>query len=143
MLHYAKHYVEHFARHHIRCVIAVHLFFAVKLTAGNYVPPSPKSVRERLRKEYISARERTIAHMSVSGSKICLTIDYWTSPNQIPFLVVTARWVSPDHSKFINCVLDFRCVDASHTAEETAAEILKILEEYNLCDKVNFLVLYI
>lgn len=87
-------------------------------------------------------KEKVIAHLSSSGSKISLTVDYWTSPNQIQFLVVTARWVNPVKTKFISSVLDFKKVDNAHTSQETAAQILLVMEHFGICEKVRLIFVF-
>ena len=82
-------------------------------------------------------KEKVRAYLSVAASKIGISTDYWRSPNRIPFLVVTGRWVNPDGIAMKSTVLDFCKVDTEHTGVETKNVLLKVIEDFDIRKKVS------
>ena len=69
-------------------------------------------------------------------SKISLTLDAWTSKNQIPFLGVTAHWID-ENWNFNQITLEFHHLEGSHTGENLSRVLVNILKEYGILEKVS------
>lgn len=66
---------------------------------------------------------------------VAFTIDGWTSPFQTSFLAVTARWINND-SVQQDVTLGFEHQKGSHTGEALLEAFLKVIERFNLQQKV-------
>ena len=76
-------------------------------------------------------------HIS-EGARINLTLDTWTASNKIPFLAVTAHWMTAKcdlHSTLIS----FESLRGSHTASNLAAVTIKVLDMYGIRDHITAL----
>ena len=69
--------------------------------------------------------------------KISLTLDRWTSKNQISFLSITAYWID-ENSKLNQITLEFYHLKGLHSEENLAKAIVKVLKEYGILSKVSF-----
>ena len=68
--------------------------------------------------------------------KISLTLDEWTSKNQIPFLGITAHWID-ENWKLNQITLEFYHLEGPHSGENLAKAIFKVLKEYGILTKVG------
>ena len=91
-----------------------------------------KLLYERLFKEI---SHRLQLHVS-QGVRINLTIDAWTASNRLPFLAITAHWLTAD---FIQCntLIGFERLRGSHTADNMVTAVMKVLKLYGIEDHSN------
>ena len=68
--------------------------------------------------------------------KISLTLDGWTSKNQIPFLGITAHWID-ENWKLNQITLEFYPLEGPHTGENLSKVVIKTLKEYGILTKVS------
>ena len=61
-----------------------------------------------------------------SVDRLAITLDFWTSDNQISFIGLRVHWVDTEW-KMSECVLGLRQLEGSHTGECLSAAVLKIL----------------
>lgn len=80
-------------------------------------------------------KARLNAH-TASGGKVSLTLDAWTSGNKVPYLGITAHWMDI-HYVLQNCVLGFKRLRGSHTAENLASVMHQIISDFNLQDHIK------
>ena len=78
-----------------------------------YLPPSEKGIRRKICAKFLDGRQKVMDCLRTAGSRT--TLDYWTSPNAIPFLVVTAHFFNDTRTILHECLLDFREVPHPHT----------------------------
>jgi len=71
----------------------------------------------------------------VSG-KLSLTVDAWTSKNQIPFLGISVHWIS-DTWELKCTTLDFCILSGPHTGVNLSERFLESLQEFGIMTKVN------
>ncbi len=69
-------------------------------------------------------------------STVALTTDLWTSTNNSSFLAVTCHWWNQKKDKLDSSILDCHRVLGHHTATMIKEEVEKILEEFNIKEKV-------
>jgi hypothetical protein len=69
------------------------------------------------------------------GMKFCITTDCWTSRNTVNYMAVTAHFVS---SEFQLCSLLLECcaTDFSHTSENLATELRRVVESWGIENKI-------
>ena len=71
-------------------------------------------------------------------SKISITIDTWTSRNQISFLDITAHWISITWNQQ-ETLLDFCQLKGPHSGENLSEELFKVLKEFDILNKVSII----
>ena len=75
------------------------------------------------------------AHI-LTGGRINLTIDAWTSSNKLPFLAITAHWIDITYERF-NTLIGFQRLKGSHTAGNMADVLVKPLDMYGIRKAIN------
>lgn len=75
------------------------------------------------------------SYVKEQGKVVCITTDNWTSRNTESFIAVTIHFINDDF-KLISVLLDCTVMFGSHTGQQLSTEILRILEEWDLKDKV-------
>lgn len=67
--------------------------------------------------------------------RLSFTLDAWTSPNNKSFLGVTCHFID-NNWKNKDILLDFICLEGSHSGENMAVEFSKCVKEFNILSKV-------
>jgi hypothetical protein len=67
------------------------------------------------------------------GGRISLTMDAWTSGNQIPYLGVTGHWID-ERWQVRSEALAFKRLRGSHTAENIATVVHNTMSQWNIQD---------
>ena len=70
-----------------------------------------------------------------SASKVSLTFDLWTSPNNLPFLVITGHWFTESY-KLIDFVLDFVNLPYPHRGVDISQALGYFVGDFGLERKV-------
>ncbi|XP_040278901.1 E3 SUMO-protein ligase ZBED1-like isoform X2 [Bufo bufo] len=70
-----------------------------------------------------------------NASAVCLTTDCWTSRTTTSFMAVTCHYID-ENFRLLSCLLDCFSFTERHTADNLAAELNKICEEWGITDKV-------
>jgi hypothetical protein len=68
--------------------------------------------------------------------RISLTFDAWTSKIMTSYLAITGHWIDTEY-KLRSELLAFSEIDGSHSGENIAHELLKVLKRYNIQEKVS------
>ena len=79
--------------------------------------------------------QRLQLHVS-EGARINLTIDVRTASNKIPFLAITAHWMTTEF-ELVSTLIGFERLMGSHTAQNMTVAIMKILRMYGIEDFIN------
>ena len=70
--------------------------------------------------------------------KISFTLDAWTSSNYIPFLGITAHWVTSNW-ELKSTIIDFVKLEGPHSGKNIKEVFLNSLNNLGITTKVNFL----
>ena len=70
------------------------------------------------------------------GARINLTLDVWTASNKLPFLAITAHWMTIDF-ELVSTLIGFERLMGSHKAENMTVVIMKVLRMYGIEDYIN------
>ncbi|XP_053568415.1 E3 SUMO-protein ligase ZBED1-like [Bombina bombina] len=70
-----------------------------------------------------------------NASAVCLTTDCWTSRTTTSYMAVTCHYID-DNFKLVSSLLDCFSFTDRHTADNLAAELQKICEEWGITNKV-------
>lgn len=73
------------------------------------------------------------------GEIICLTSDLWTSRANESYLAITGHYVTEDF-KIKSVLLYCGSFEDAHTSENIHTALAKMAEEWNIADKINFVV---
>ena len=74
------------------------------------------------------------------SSQIYLSFDLWTSLNSLPLLAVVGHWIS-ESAKAVSLLLGLRYVKGQHSGENISQAVLSVIQDFNIQDKVGYLVL--
>jgi hypothetical protein len=79
--------------------------------------------------------------------KISFTADIWTSPNQFPFMAITAHWIQPIVTETVTGpyqqlrlradLIAFHGVPGRHTGEHLAQCFLYVTDRIRITEKVS------
>lgn len=69
--------------------------------------------------------------------KISFTLDAWTSSNYIPFLGITAHWVTSSW-ELKSTIIDFVKLEGPHSGKNIKEVFLNSLNNLGITTKVNF-----
>jgi hypothetical protein len=103
----------------------------------NVVPlPGRSTVKLDIEQLYQTRLEALISELVNNEGKISLIVDCWTSSNQNSYQGVVATWVD-NTWKMQSCVLDLSILEGSHTGDNLATELDKVMVRFNLWPKVK------
>jgi hypothetical protein len=107
----------------------------MKTGRPNYHIPSPITVSRDVKKVFVNARKRISKLLREHKGKLNFATDAWTAPNHRAFVAVTVHF--EQEGVPVSLLLDLVEVPRSHSGENLAAAFAQIMEEFDLCEKVN------
>jgi hypothetical protein len=107
----------------------------MKTGRPNYYIPSPTTVSQDVKKVFANAQKRIAKMLREHEGRLNFATDAWTSPNHKAFVAVTVHFEKKGTP--IALLLDLVEVPKSHSGENLAAAFTQIMEEFDICDKVN------
>ncbi len=110
----------------------------VRLLDSRYQLPSRRTLMRRLPGKYDEVKIRVKNQLN-SSSHVCLTTDIWTSRTTQGYLTVTCHFINTSW-KMQSFVLETFNLCASHTAENIAATLKRVADEWNITEKIVALV---
>jgi hypothetical protein len=99
--------------------------------------PSREPVRRFLVQYYQEEKDKLKAILARVSNKVHLTIDCWSSRNLKAFMSVTATWMTEGEWTIQDVLLDFRPLEGSHAAEFLLAELIAVLDDWDLHKKLG------
>jgi hypothetical protein len=100
-----------------------------------YTVPERHQVKDFIISTFNTKREKIINHLDQIEGKCSLTADMWTSMNREAYLGITIHYVNSDWH-LCNFLLDIIPFTTRHTGENIAQEIVRVLNEFNISDKI-------
>lgn len=97
-----------------------------------------KDIHQTFTNEQVSIQEKL---QNVPGN-ISFTLDAWTSKNQIPFLGITAHWIS-ENWELKNITLEFYHLKGPHSGENLAKAFFQVLKDNKLLTKVSLFLMFL
>ena len=107
----------------------------MKTGRPNYYIPSPTTVSRDVKKVFVNAQKRITKMLQEHEGQLNFGTDAWTLPNHRSFVAVTVHL--EEKGIPISLLLDLVEVPRSHSGENLAASFAQIMEEFDICDKVN------
>jgi hypothetical protein len=108
----------------------------IKRLNPNAILPTSNTIRNKILKSFGNEKERIKKELQEISCCISFTLDAWTSKNQIPFLGISAHWISSNW-KLKNTILDFQPLEGTHSGENLARVFFNTIKEYEILNKVS------
>ena len=102
------------------------------------MPTSHNTIRESIRLEYYDKQVLIRQALQRSISKIHFSVDAWTSPNQIGILGIVVHFVI-DKLGLQHLLIAMQEIDGSHTGEAFQMETIALYEDYDILDKMGYM----
>jgi len=103
-----------------------------------YKIPCTKTLKNQISKTYEAGKD-TLKNQFMQVQHISLTLDAWSSPAHLPYLGVTAHWLT---SKFEPCevLLSIAELPYPHGATEIQEHLLDLFDKWEIDSKINVIV---
>jgi hypothetical protein len=102
--------------------------------AANHLPASSSTVKAWIMEAYAAQKDEMMAVLHAAPGMIHITLDAWTSPNNIPFLGVIGHFISDDGA-IDHLVLGLREIEGTHTGENLCVMLVRIVSQFNIRKK--------
>lgn len=89
----------------------------------------------RIKDEFHLDRACVKEKLAISSRTLALSLDVWTSENQIAIMGIMGHWISPEFEKREE-LLEFTDINGPHSGENLAEIVLKMLEELDIAPKL-------
>ncbi|KAE9383503.1 hypothetical protein BT96DRAFT_843747, partial [Gymnopus androsaceus JB14] len=102
--------------------------------------PRKETVAQDVKKLFVKIKEKLAEDLQAFNDELPIAIDCWTSPNHCAWMsiVVTWLWKGKDGKEELTTTqLDFVELPCSHSAENMAEALAKVLKEYRIEGKVS------
>jgi hypothetical protein len=96
---------------------------------------SRSTVKRRLDEKFDIQRQQLKEELAMTCKSIALSLDIWTSKNQLPILGVIGHWLTEDFS-YTERVLEFIELQGIHSGENLASAIQTMLSQLDLQEKL-------
>jgi hypothetical protein len=89
----------------------------------------------RIKDGFSKSRSMLKQDLVQSCDSIALSLDAWTSENQLPILGIIGHWITPNFEKR-EVVLDFAEIQGPHSGQNLADCLLTVIQELDIAPKV-------
>jgi hypothetical protein len=96
---------------------------------------SRNTLTSRISAEFALDRQALIQDLAITSQTIALSLDGWTSNNDISILAVIGHWLTEDFV-YKERVLEFIEIDRAKSRENIAGIVIELLQELDINDKV-------
>uniref|UniRef100_A0A3Q3BF94 HAT C-terminal dimerisation domain-containing protein n=1 Tax=Kryptolebias marmoratus TaxID=37003 RepID=A0A3Q3BF94_KRYMA len=119
-----------------------HFKHFLEVLDSKYTPISRKTVSERRIPELVRKVKETVLEKLKTQRSVSLTTDLWSDRRLRSFLGVTAHvcYKSKDSYALGSYLLDCRRFTGRHTGEHIASAFEEITEEYDIRDKISYII---
>jgi hypothetical protein len=97
---------------------------------------SATTVRNQVITTYTEEQNKIRKELQEAPGRISFTLDAWTSTTQIPFLGITAHWITADW-EMKSTIIDFVHLQGPHSGNNLADAFYKVLKDYGILTKVG------
>lgn len=106
---------------------------------GEYLPKASSTLRGWILSLFLDQKEALKKELASSITKVHISFDIWTASNQRGYIAVWGYWINAQGTQQRR-MLAFRRIYRSHTGENQAEVLYKVLKEYNLQHNLGFTV---
>jgi hypothetical protein len=105
-----------------------------------WLPDSHQTIRTWVLRQYDIERERIKSRIQNARSKVHISCDLWTSPNDFAILGILAHYISEDN-QLEHSVLALVEITGPHEGENLAPQVIKVVEDWGIVSKLGFFVM--
>ncbi len=105
---------------------------------GELLPKARSTLRSWIITEFKAQKSLLAAELSQSLSKVHITFDIWTARNQRGYIAIWGYWI--DLTGRQRRLLGFRRIYRSHTGENQAQLLHKVLKDFNIEARLGYCV---
>jgi hypothetical protein len=105
-----------------------------------WLPSRHETVRTWVMRQFGIEKEKTKIQLQNSKTKIHLSLDIWTSPNNKPILGVVARYIS-DSGSLEHVVLAMKEIEGKHKGENLAPVVMAVIRDWGIGEKLGYIVM--
>ncbi|KNG84621.1 hypothetical protein ANOM_006431 [Aspergillus nomiae NRRL 13137] len=106
-----------------------------KSGASSTCSPAFGHLFNRIKEEFHSSRASVKEELARSSRTLALSLDVWTSENQIPIMGIIGHWISPEFDKRDE-LPEFTEINGPHSGENLADVVLNMLDELAIAPKL-------
>ncbi|OXV05588.1 hypothetical protein Egran_06644 [Elaphomyces granulatus] len=96
---------------------------------------SRNTLSSRILAEFELDRSRLVEELAVSSQTVALSLDGWSSKNDVSILAIIGHWLSEDFI-YKEAVLEFAEIEGAKTGENMGGMVLDLLQELNIETKL-------
>ncbi|OXV08998.1 hypothetical protein Egran_03239, partial [Elaphomyces granulatus] len=105
------------------------------ITETNLPIKTADTLRNRIETEFCKERSRLRQELDSTCKSIALSLDGWTSENQVGILAVIGHWTTPEFEKK-EALLEFTEIHGPHSGESMTEILLAMLEDFRIAPKL-------
>jgi hypothetical protein len=110
-------------------------------TLEGWIPRAGNTVKKWILAEFKQRQEKVKKRLHASKSRIHLSFDLWTSPNNFAIVSVVGHFMGPNY-KVETTLLGLRRLRGKHTGENIAEAVVAVVQKYGLTsDQIGWFVL--
>jgi hypothetical protein len=109
-------------------------------TLHNSHIPTRNTVQSHIVERYMQDRQELKKRLQESMGRISLTTDLWSSNSMKSFMALTLHWIARTQDgelKLMTALGGFRYVKNKHSGENIAENLINILKELDILDRVG------
>jgi hypothetical protein len=111
-------------------------FRALSAATGATLPiKSADTLFNRIKENFWKNRNCVKQELSSSSRTLALSLDVWTSENQIAIMGIMGHWISPEFEEREE-LLEFTDICGPHSGENLAEIVMRMLEELDVAPKL-------
>lgn len=125
----------------MKAFLAVNLSFAavenpefctlLNMLRYNVKIPNRRALKNAISVQSLEIQEKIRDILLLSGSKVSIALDAWTSTNNLGFLAIEGYFIDRDWS-YRHCLLGFEEIIGDHTGENLQHIVQTVLQRYNI-----------
>src|SRR3989337_1642200 len=104
----------------------------------HYKIPCTKTLKNRISKTYEAGKD-TLKNQLIQVQHISLTLDAWSSPSHLPYLGVTAHWITSEFEPH-EVLLSMAELPYPHGVTEIQKHLLDLFDEWKINSKISAIV---
>jgi hypothetical protein len=106
----------------------------VEATGASLPIKTANTLFNRIKEEFHLSRAYVKEELARSSPTLALSLDIWTSENQIAIIGIIGHWITPEFEKRDE-LLEFTEINRPHSGENLAEAVLKMLAELDIALK--------
>ncbi|KAJ5799003.1 uncharacterized protein N7503_006508 [Penicillium pulvis] len=107
----------------------------IEVTGASLPIKTADTLFNRIKEEFYLSRAYVKEELARSSRILALSLDVWTSENQIAIMVILGYWITPDFEKRDE-LLEFTEINGLYSGENLAEVVLKMLAELDIAPKL-------